>query len=75
MSNIDHAFDDETDAEPKPKPTIARFEIPFPLRPDFIVRLSLPGDLTLDEAWRIAMMLKTIPAPEGERAEQMELTK
>ena len=29
----------------------------------------------LDEAWRIAMMLKTIPAPEGERAEQMELTK
>ena len=67
MSNIDHAFDDEDD--PMPRPMTTRIEMPFPLRPDFIVRLSLPGDLTLAEAERIAAMLLTVPAPAGERAE------
>ena len=64
MSNIDHAFDDED--ELRPRPMIARLEMPFPLRSNFIARLSLPSDLTLDEVKRIAALLLTFPAETGE---------
>ena len=41
-------------------PRVRWQEYPFPLRPNFTARLTLPTDLTADEVRRITAMLETL---------------
>lgn len=41
----------------------------FPLRPDFIVHLQVPTDMTTRECARLVAMLETLPAPPPTKGE------
>jgi len=53
-----------TDAAPAPRALLHRF--PFPLRPGLDVALSLPRDLTAEEAERLSTYLRTLAQPAAE---------
>jgi hypothetical protein len=38
-------------------------QYPFPLRPDFLARVTLPRDLTKEEAMRLAAYLESLVKP------------
>ena len=47
--------------------TAKAFNLPFPLRHDWIAHLQLPRDLTEWEAKRIAAMVLTLGVPQPDR--------
>lgn len=49
------------------KRTSHQLTYPFPLRPDMTITLTLPVDLTADEAEKLAVFLRTLAVPEKDK--------